>query len=271
MCELFAMSSSHPATVTLSLTELARHGGLTGPHKDGFGIAYYEEGDARVIRDVGAAYDSPWIRFVADTQLQSDLVISHIRKATHGDVTLRNTHPFRRELGGHLHIFAHNGDLLDLEKYFPLTGKRFRPIGESDSEHAFCLLLEALAPLWDTGVPSLEARLEVVTAFAARLRDLGSANFLYADGQVLFAHGHKRTQVEGQDPRPPGLQVLCRHCTRQRGQDDKAVDGVTIGGGRQDVVLLASVPLSDESWRPLVGGEVLAVTKGRIAARRTVD
>ncbi|GAB6054410.1 class II glutamine amidotransferase [Magnetospira thiophila] len=265
------MSSSHPTTVTLSLTELARHGGLTGPHKDGFGIAYYEAGDARVIRDVGAAYDSPWVRLVAERALTSDLVLSHIRKATLGKVCLRNTHPFRRELGGRLHVFAHNGDLHDLAQVQPLPGPRFRPIGETDSEHAFCLLLNRLAPLWDAGTPSLEARLDVVEAFAADLRDLGPANFLYSDGQVLFAHGHLRTQREGQPPRAPGLQVLCRHCTRQRGEHDKTVDGVTIGGGRQDVVLLASVPLSDESWRPLNEGEVLAVTQGRIAARRTVD
>ena len=50
MCELFAMSSRHPATVTLSLSELLRHGGDTGPHADGWGIAYYEGGDARLVR-----------------------------------------------------------------------------------------------------------------------------------------------------------------------------------------------------------------------------
>ncbi|RLE27834.1 MAG: class II glutamine amidotransferase, partial [Acidobacteria bacterium] len=35
MCELFAMSSSHPATVNLSLGEFSRHGGLTADHADG--------------------------------------------------------------------------------------------------------------------------------------------------------------------------------------------------------------------------------------------
>ena len=44
MCELFAMSSRVPATVTFSLEEFARHGGLTAPHKDGWGIVYYDVG-----------------------------------------------------------------------------------------------------------------------------------------------------------------------------------------------------------------------------------
>jgi len=38
MCELFAMSSRHPANVRFSLEEFSRHGGLAGPHKDGWGI-----------------------------------------------------------------------------------------------------------------------------------------------------------------------------------------------------------------------------------------
>ncbi|MFM9844268.1 MAG: class II glutamine amidotransferase [Dongiaceae bacterium] len=55
MCELFALSSDFPATVDLSLEAFSRHGGLSGPHKDGWGIAYYEGGDVRLIRDTTAA------------------------------------------------------------------------------------------------------------------------------------------------------------------------------------------------------------------------
>ncbi len=45
MCELFALSSRDPATMTLSLEAFAKRGGLTGPHKDGWGIAYYENAE----------------------------------------------------------------------------------------------------------------------------------------------------------------------------------------------------------------------------------
>ena len=37
MCELLAMSSRRPAAVNFCLDELARHGGLTAPYKDGWG------------------------------------------------------------------------------------------------------------------------------------------------------------------------------------------------------------------------------------------
>jgi glutamine amidotransferase len=43
LCELFALSSRLPATVSLSLKTLAEHGGGSAPHADGWGIAYYRE------------------------------------------------------------------------------------------------------------------------------------------------------------------------------------------------------------------------------------
>ncbi len=40
VCELFAISSRLPATVSLSLKTLAEHGGGSAPHADGWGIAF---------------------------------------------------------------------------------------------------------------------------------------------------------------------------------------------------------------------------------------
>ena len=42
MCELLALSSNQPATVSFSLMQFAAHGGFSGPHKDGWGIGYYQ-------------------------------------------------------------------------------------------------------------------------------------------------------------------------------------------------------------------------------------
>ncbi len=81
MCELFALSSRLPATVSLSLETLAEHGGGSAPHADGWGIAYYREEDARLIKDTSAAHDSDWVRFVQSRGLSSTTIIAHIRKA----------------------------------------------------------------------------------------------------------------------------------------------------------------------------------------------
>jgi len=268
MCELFAMSSRHPATVRMSLEEFSRHGGLAGPHKDGWGIAYYEEGDVRLIKEPFAASESACLRFVQDHPYRSSAVISHIRRATQGRRSLANTQPFARELGGRMHVFAHNGDLdgARLRNSFPLGV--YHPVGETDSEYAFCALLARVARIWqDTGQPPpVEQRLALVSEFAAELRALGPANFLYADGDALFAHGHKRTHADG--IRPPGLHVLCRSSAADSGAYGAEGLSIAPAAAAQEVVLVASVPLTaGEPWEPVADGEVVVARCGRIVAR----
>ncbi len=106
-------------------------------------------------------------------------------------------------------------------------------------------------------------RLALVSEFAAGLRALGPANFLYADGDALFVHGHKRTHADG--IRPPGLHLLCRTCTAE--SEAFAAEGLSIepAGVAQEVVIAASVPLTaGESWRALADGEIVVVRGGRI-------
>lgn len=270
MCELFAMSSRFPADVDLCLDELARHGGQTGPHRDGWGISYYaEDGAVRLYKEAEPASGSEWIQFIEQHHLRGAIVLSHIRLATRGGRSLKNTHPFRRELGGQCHVFAHNGDLADVEGHPDLRLGFHRPIGETDSEYAFCALLGQLEQPWlsSSGVPPLDQRLAIVVRFARSLRDLGMANFVYADGDTVFAHGNKRRYSTGEEPRPPGLHALHRVCGVN--SDDYSIDGLRISSDseRQEMALVASVPLTGEVWRPLQEGEVLALRGGKIVAR----
>ena len=264
MCELFAMSSRQPATVNFSLDTFARHGGGTAPHKDGWGVAYYEEGDVRCIKDTAAADGSPWVQFLEEQGLCSTFVISHIRKATIGPTALKNTQPFCRELGGRMHVFAHNGHLPGIAKLDRFSHGSHRPVGDTDSELAFCALLHRLAEMWLSASepPPLKERFERVATFAAELRSLGLANFLYSDGNALFAHGHRRQQANNRFE-PPGLFRLFRECPANARSEEGA--GVTLSGPRQHVTLVASVPLTQETWHPLKEGEVLAISAGRTA------
>jgi glutamine amidotransferase len=265
MCELLALSSRLPTRLTLSLDTFASHGGTAGPHRDGWGIAFACGNDVQLVREPAPSADSAQLRFLREHALSSTLVLAHLRLATRGGRVLANTQPFARELGGRMHLFAHNGDLEGLVP--PPTGARFRPLGDTDSEFAWCRLLAALAPLWDAPQPpSLPARLAVIAAFAAGLRPCGPANFTYSDGLTLFAHGHRRTQADGAI-RPPGLHLLERHCTATSQPPEIEGLGLEKPPGEQDVVLVASVPLSDEAWQPLAAGELIAVEQGRVVAR----
>ena len=264
MCELFALSSNQPTNVTFSLSEFAKHGGLTGPHKDGWGIAFYAKRDAQIIKEPSSASNSECLSFVKSHHLKCKTVISHIRKATQGEVSLENTQPFSRELGGRAHIFAHNGDLHGITADKNLKHSFAHPLGNTDSEYAFCSLIGLLEELWSSGqVPTIEERIRKVAYFASLIRPYGPANFIYSDSDVLFAHGHKRMHNDEKEFRPPGLQILSRDCLI--GSESKqGIAGLNIESSRveQKVVLVASVPLTSENWQPLDEGEILVLRNG---------
>lgn len=268
VCELFAMSSRYPISVGFSLETLARRGGHNGPHKDGWGVAYFEERDVFLLREPSPAAESDLVRFMEVNGPPSNLVLSHIRLATQGEPALRNTQPFQRELGGRAHVFAHNGSMPGIREARRLRTNRFTPVGDTDSEFAFCYLLERLNNLWDRcngEAPSVDARLDIVVDFAASLRSLGTFNFVYADGDAMFVHAHIRKQDDGIE-RPPGLHLLIRSSNAQA--IDLTESGVMLAPVAQELALVASVPLTDdEPWEPIAPGEVIALKQGCVWAR----
>ncbi len=264
MCELFSMSSLRTTRLTFSLETLAAHGAGTGRYRDGWGTAFYQGHDVALYREPAAAGDSALVRFLEGQGPDTTLAISHIRHATLGAISLANTQPFARNVAGRMHVFAHNGHLPGIEGSGTVTFDRFRPVGDTDSEHAFCALLERMEGLWRSaqGVPSLDARLAIVARFAADLRTLGPANFLYADGETLFAHGHRRLRPDTGIISPPGLFLHSCECV-DPGEPVQAT-GVSVAAGFQEMTMIATVPLSHEAWRPLADGEIVAVSAGEV-------
>lgn len=262
MCELFSLSGRQPTVATITLQRFAARGGLDHRLIDGWGLALFDERDLRLYREPEPARDSAWLEYVQSRRIASHILISHIRHATRGAVMLANTQPFVREIAGRMHCFAHNGRLPSIELRHTLEPSMFHPLGDTDSEYAACLLFRDIARLWSSReAPPLRDRLQVVVRFAAQMRELGPANFLYSDGVTLFAHGHQRTQADGHIA-PPGLCRLHRSCAVDRDALVQAGVHLDTPNGPQALTLFASVPLTDEPWEPLQEGEVIAVEKG---------
>ena len=59
MCELLGMSANVPTDIVFSFTGLMQRGGRTGPHKDGWGVAFYEGRGVRLFQDPAPGCDSP--------------------------------------------------------------------------------------------------------------------------------------------------------------------------------------------------------------------
>ena len=201
MCEIFAFSSSAPTRVRFALEEFRQHGCAKGPHCDGWGLAFVASPYAQVFREVAPAAYSEWMEFLINHQHYSQCVISHIRRATQGGVNLQNTQPFSRECHGVRHVFAHNGDLKNWQVDDNLN--RFTPIGDTDSELAFCQLMERIYSMPQEPLPTLNQRLTVLELLLGTWSKLGPANIVYTDGDYLYAFANRRTQLNGK-VEPPG-------------------------------------------------------------------
>ncbi|USD59803.1 class II glutamine amidotransferase [Vibrio sp. SCSIO 43140] len=185
MCELLGMSANVPTDICFSFTGLIQRGGNTGPHKDGWGITFYEGKGFRTFKDPQPSCDSKIAELVQNYPIKSKAVVSHIRQANRGKVNLENTHPFTRELWGRYWTFAHNGQLSD---YQHLETGHFRPVGETDSELSFCWLLKKLEQRFPEPPQDLMAMFAYVAECCDELRELGVYNMLLSDGEFVMTY-----------------------------------------------------------------------------------
>ncbi|ESQ84006.1 glutamine amidotransferase [Asticcacaulis sp. AC466] len=255
MCELLAMSANVPTDVRFSFSALAQRGGATGVHTDGWGISFYEHKGCRTIHDPNPSAQSELARFIRAYPIKSLMVIAHVRKANRGKTSLENTHPFTRELWGNAWSFAHNGQLKGIKKR---KLGHYLPIGTTDSEHAFCWLLDELRALYPRR-PSDSKLARTVSDLFADLRELGVFNALLSDGRSLYAScSTKLCYVERKAPFGQASLI----------DEDMEVDFAKETTPDDRVIILASTPLTrNETWTPVPPDTTLVIRKGeRVSA-----
>lgn len=186
MCELLALNANVPTDICFSFTGLIERGGRTGPHKDGWGISFYEGKACRTFHDPEACADSKLAQLVSKYPIKSNIIISHIRLANSGKVSLANTHPFTRELWGRCWSFAHNGQLSKVKQ---LPVENARPIGTTDSEHAFCWIMSQLNHRFEK-LPTTFALNKTLNELCSQLAELGVFNMLLSDSRHLFVYSN---------------------------------------------------------------------------------
>jgi glutamine amidotransferase len=259
VCELLGMECNVPTDIVFSFSGLALRGGAKGPHADGWGLALYEGRRARAFLEPAAAANSALAKYVRENPIKTLLAVAHVRKMTRGKVSLANTHPFVRELWGRDFVFAHNGTVRDVRRH---KVGRFRPIGDTDSEHAFCVLLHKLEKEFGDDYPrSTRALWNAIARHGARIGRGGTFNFLLGDGAHLFARCATR------------LAFLVRKAPFREAtlaDDDLSIDFAKVTTPDDRVAVIATAPLTrDEEWTHGEPG-TLWVFKGG-ALRATLD
>ncbi len=259
MCQLLGMNCATPTDVTFSFTGFAARGGGTDHHADGFGIAFFEDKACRLMIDNQPAATSPIADLIKRYPIKSKNVIAHIRKATQGTVRLENCHPFIRELWGRHWIFAHNGDLA---AYDPFLSGVFQPVGDTDSEVAFCALVQGLRKRFPGSQPPLDELFQTIAAITRDGSAHGVFNFLLSNGQALFAHCSTH------------LFYIVRQwpfSTAHLIDADMSVDFSQTNHAGDRVSVIATQPLtSNETWTRFEDGELIMFADGQPTLRTIV-
>jgi glutamine amidotransferase len=199
---MFGFRSAVPSRAHRSLVEAENAlADQSMHHPDGWGIGWFVDGGAYVIKSDNAAHASERFRR-ASHRLMSHTFIVHVRRATVGEVDHLNAHPFRYGRW----LFAHNGTVFGFEHLrdwmLADTDPAFHPLvlGDTDSEHLFYWLITRLdrAGINRNGQGASDAHLVASTirtaliALDRRAIDLGLErpilNVLLTDGSILIGH-----------------------------------------------------------------------------------
>lgn len=172
-----------------------------------WGVGHYVQGVPQIVKSPDMAAESP-VYSALSNQIESSCVVAHVRRATHGDYTVANTHPFQYVRW----VFAHNGNIAGFDDLRPMLLDEIAPslrshiVGTTDSEVLFFRLLTTMA---DAGVLDTKADLvdpqslwESISSVVERVAELAGGmhddpngpsdetylTFVLTDGNTLIGH-----------------------------------------------------------------------------------
>ena len=205
MCRLYGFIANEPTKVDCSLVYAqnalmlqSRVDAAGRDHADGWGVVTYHDRQPNMIKHTTAAFEDQHFSAVAE-KIYSSTIVAHIRRATVGEPTLFNTHPFVwRRL-----TFAHNGTVTGFSKLADELSAETRPElqslikGATDSEQYFYWLISRVLPVGQDHLDLVEpdqlerAMIQSVGELEERCREASPdetprLNFVLTDGSTLI-------------------------------------------------------------------------------------
>lgn len=234
MCEIFGFSSSDDFYANDYLKTFYSH---SDKHPHGWGLACVSRKSALVEKESLQASKSHYLRERLSQPIIEKIALAHIRYATIGNVEYRNCHPYTgKDNYDRTWTLIHNGTIFD---YSPLDGYLKKQDGDTDSERIFLYILDKinLAQREKKSKLNFEERFEIIDCIVKNMAKGNKLNLLLTDGQYLYAHTNCKNTL---------------HYLEK--------DGVTI---------FSTQPLSDENWRKMPFGQLIAYKDGKLAAEGT--
>ncbi len=223
---------------------------------DGWGYAFYNGSEWQSFKE---SLDMDKIlRLGVKTMSSHDFIcktfMSHIRYATLGKVTYDNTHPFDRDLFDSRWFFAHHGHLR-LYRQIVNSMEYFKPKGDTDSETAFCVILEELRKYGR--LPSDKDLARTILKTAKELSKQGGLNFLLSNGEMLHAYYSGYKSMFYTTIRPPFEDEII-------GGNEKLKITLETRNIQSPISIIATEPIADEfDWKQCELGTLYSFRNGQ--------
>lgn len=270
MCRLFGFRSVMQSHVHRSL--VSADNALMSQserHPDGWGVAYYLSGAPHVIKSANTALDDHLFKRISGI-VTSETVLAHVRKATTGDHTIINTHPFQYGPW----VFVHNGNIKDfadardaLTANIPPIYRRFI-LGDTDSEVLFYLLLGNMANRAQLDRPGYalddlaDAAKETIASICDLVGDICEDDDAPSNNNFLsFVITNGRTMLGFQGGKTIHVSIHKNRCSeRDRCAHFAPECEREVDSGFVSHLVFSSEPLQGENvWRAMRPGQMIGV------------
>jgi glutamine amidotransferase len=169
-------------------------------------------------------------------------------------------------MDGKEYVFAHNGNVESIKN---LQVRRFRPLGDTDSEHSFCHLLAQMETQGLGARNSGEWTREDFSKLSSILQGInahGKFNCLLSDGRFLFSYYDYRSRgslyfTHRKPPYGP-VQLLDK---------DWTVDLAEEKDPAQSGFIVATEKLTNEEWEKFSAGELIVFHGGKMVFSSSRD
>lgn len=214
---------------------------------DGWGLGYYPGGEPSsvVLKEPAPPQGSIRSQLAkAWEHLESSLLLMHIRAARWGAITDANTQPFCRSWGRRDWLLCHSGSLT--RRPTDDSG-RFEPVGSTDTEQLFCVLLGRFAERGWKSIGDID--LPLLREWLAELDADGGLTIALADGRDLVVYA----DLDNEGSLYLGT-ILPPYDRAVFGDDDLVLDLGARGTKSRKGVIVSSTPMATIEPPPDAGG-----------------
>ncbi len=283
MCRIFGfrsviLSQVHKSLISADNALMSQ----SSNHPDGWGVAYYIDKTPHVIKSTQSAIKDQLFKKISGI-VSSQTVIAHIRKATQGELSILNSHPFQYGRW----VFAHNGNIKNfehiknkLEDLIEPKLKRFF-LGETDSEIIFLIILTFIEKhiqknqlescfnfvIKNAVKDAIQAIVQTIGPLNTHEKALPSENFL----TFLLTNGELMYALQGGQPlHYSSHKVKCSE--REACPSFSASCEQPVSQGQVNHMIFSSEPLHGENvWMKMAPGDFIGVDSDMYFSKEKIN